>query len=198
MTQEFMSQDLGEDRVINLDHTNVFKRLTRYTIKSPGIIVDRHAPPPTGEPVVDPKGEWMKVQQLANIIALGGLMIVDERLVEHLKDGDAQQALMRDLKALGYENFDQVMHVLKEYRSNVLSFREFEVWMEGWQDNGHHEKARLLGKGVGYSFQEAVGTLKEQLGDKAKDWIYDPHVKRWSDYGCTFYDNEITARRGFG
>lgn len=108
-----MNQDLTTE--VNLDHTNVFKRLTRYTIKPPGIILDRHAPPSTGEPVVDPKGEWMKVQQLANIIALGGLMIVDEPLVELLKDGEAQRALIRDLTAMGFETFDEVMAVLEDF-----------------------------------------------------------------------------------
>jgi len=112
MTQ-FTSPDQDFTTAINLDHTNVFKRLERYTIKPIGIIVDRHSPPPTGEPTLDPKGEWMKVQHLANIIALGGLMIVDEPLVEQLKDGDAQQALMRDLTNLGYEDFEQVMDVLQ-------------------------------------------------------------------------------------
>lgn len=116
MTPDFMPQEFVTAEP-NLDHTNVFKRLIRYTIKPAGIIVDRHSPPPTGEPVIDPKGEWMKVQQLANIIVMGGLMIVDERLVEHLKDGDAQQALMRDLEALGYESFEEVMAVLKEHKA---------------------------------------------------------------------------------
>lgn len=198
MTQTFTPMDQDFTTEVNLDHTNVFKRLTRYTIKPPGIILDRHAPPPTGEPVIDPKGEWMKVQQLANIIALGGLMIVDEELVEHLKDGDAQRALIRTLTGFGYDDFDQVIQVLREQRSTVLKLREFEVWVEGWQDNGHHEKARLLGKGVGYSFSEAVANLKEQLGDKAKGWEHDPSTNRWSDYSCTFYDNEKDARRFVG
>lgn len=115
MTQTLtpMVQDFTTE--VNLDHTNVFKRLTRYTIKPPGIILDRHAPQATGEPVIDPKGEWMKVQQLANIIALGGLLIVDEPLVELLKDGEAQRALIRDLTAMGFETFDEVMAVLKDF-----------------------------------------------------------------------------------
>lgn len=115
MTQTHTPMDQDFTPEVNLDHTNVFKRLTRYTIKPPGIILDRHAPPPTGEPVVDPKGEWMKVQQLANIIALGGLMIVDESLVELLKDGEAQRALIRDLTAMGFETFDEVMAVLSGF-----------------------------------------------------------------------------------
>ncbi|ABY63271.1 hypothetical protein ST201phi2-1p448 [Pseudomonas phage 201phi2-1] len=189
MTQEFTTE-------VNLDHTNVFKRLTRYTIKPIGIILDRHAPPPSGEPVVDPKGEWMKVQQLANIIALGGLMIVDEDLVEHLKDGDAQRALMRDLTALGYDDFEQVMQVLKEQRGTVLKLREFEVWMEGYRATGEDAKAHLLGKGVGYSFNEAVKNLKEQLGEhKTKEWRYNPNTGLWSNWGCTLYDNETEARK---
>lgn len=198
MTQTFTPMDQDFTTEVNLDHTNVFKRLTRYTIKPPGIILDRHAPPATGEPVVDPKGEWMKVQQLANIIALGGLMIVDEPLVELLKDGEAQRALIRTLTSLGYTDFDQVIQVLQEQRTTVLKLREFEVWMEGWQDNGNHEKARLLGKGVGYSFSEAVANLKEQLGDKAKGWKHDPSSNLWSDYSCTFYDNEKDARKFVG
>lgn len=121
MTETFnpMGQDFTTE--VNLDHTNVFKRLTRYTIKTPGIILDRHSPPPTGEPVIDPKGEWMKVQQLANIIAMGGLMIVDEPLVELLKDGEAQRALIRDLTAMGFETFDEVMAVLEEFNKGTVT-----------------------------------------------------------------------------
>lgn len=189
---EQLSQEF--ETTFNLDHTNVFKRLERFTIKPIGIIVDRHAPPPTGEPTRDPKGEWMKVQHLANIIALGGLMIVDEPLVEHLKDGDAQRALMRDLTDLGYDDFDQVMTVLRNNREQVLKLREFEVWMEGYRATGEDAKARLLGKGVGFSFKEACENLKEQLGPhKTSDWRIDSEG-RYSNWGCGLYATEAEAR----
>lgn len=179
-------------------YADIFKRIQRYTIKPIGIILDRHAPPPTGEPTIDPEGEWMKCDQLNNIIAMGGLIQHNPELEELLLDGQAQRSLINTLTGMGYTDFDQVIKVLRDQRTTVLSQREFEVWMEGWQDNGGIQTAQLLGKGVGYSFSEAVADLKEKLGRKAKDWRHDVVKNKWSDYGCDFYDNEKDARAFVG
>lgn len=189
-----MEQELTNKR----NYANIFKRITRYSLKPPSIILNINAPIPTGDPVVDPEGEWMKCDQLNGIITAGGLLESTPALLEELKDGEAQRALMRTLTQLGYQDFDQVMEVLRNNREQVLKLREFEIWMEGWQDNGNHEKARLLGKGVGLSFHEAVLNLKEQLGPhKTSDWRQWPDGT-WHSYLCTFYDNEADARKGFG
>lgn len=124
MTQTFTPMDQDFTTEVNLDHTNVFKRLTRYSIKPPGIIIDRHAPRAVGEPTIDPDGEWMKCDQLNNLIALGGLLEMSQPLSDLIDDGKSHQAFIRDVTALGYDNFDQIMEVLKKNREHVIQHDE--------------------------------------------------------------------------
>lgn len=91
--------------------------IKRYTSKAIGIIVDRHAPPPTGKLTEDPQGEWMKWNDLAILYNKGVLIEKSEALDELVADGHAHRAFIRDVTALGYEDFDQLMQVLKEHRS---------------------------------------------------------------------------------
>lgn len=178
---------------------SIITKMQRFTNKSIGIILDRHnIPPPAQKLTLDTEGEYVEFKELKGMLDTGLLIEMSAELQETFLDAQAQRSLIATLTGMGYEDFDQVLQVLKEQRSTVLKPREFEVWMEGWQDNGHHEKARLLGKGVGYSFSEAVLNLKEQLGPKAKGWVHDVSTNRWSDYSCSFYDNETDARRFVG
>ncbi|ARV77085.1 hypothetical protein PHABIO_457 [Pseudomonas phage Phabio] len=173
----------------------ILKRFTRYNVYKPTIVLSANAPKPTGDMVVDPKGEYIKAEQLTLVMAAGGLIHVTPEVQEHLVDGNAQKALIRDLGKLGYTDFDQVMKVLTDQRDAVIEPREFEIWVEGWRDNGNDEKAHLIGKATARSFFDAVVELRRTLGDKAKDWKYHKPSGEWSSYGCTFFDNEKDARK---
>lgn len=173
----------------------ILKRFTRYNVYKPTIVLSVNAPKPTGDMVIDPKGKYITAEQLSLVIAAGGLLPFSPELQEQLIDGNAQKALIRDLGKLGYKDFDQVMKVLAEQRDAVIEPKEFEIWMEGWRDNGNDEKAQLLGKATARSFFDAVVELRRSLGDKAKDWKYHQPSGEWSSYSCTFYDNEKDARK---
>lgn len=179
--------------------SELLKRITRYTNKSIGIIVDRHAPPPSGKLTVDPEGEYMEFKELKEMVDVGLLIELTPELNELHQDGYAQRGLIRDIGALGYESFDQVMEILRRNRDQILQPREFEVWNIGWRDNGGGADASLLGKAIAHSFREACEAVKKQLGQhKTEDWRFDSNVGKWRDYCGYLVDNESKAREFLG
>lgn len=172
--------------------------IKRYTSKAVGIIVDRHAPPPSGKLTEDPQGEWMKWNDLAILYNKGVLIEKSEALDELVADGHAQRAFMRDVQALGYEDFDQVMKVLKDNREQVIQPREFEIWSVGYVATGEHQPAFLVGKAIALSFNEACVKLKAELGlHKTNDWKVDASGA-WSDWCGRLRSSEAEAKAVFG
>lgn len=172
--------------------------IKRYTSKAADIILDRHAPPPSGKLTEDPQGEWMKWNDLAILYNKGVLIEKTVALDELVADGHAQRAFMRDVQALGYEDFDQVMKVLKDNREQVVQPREFEIWSVGYVATGEHQPASLLGKATALSFNEACAKLKAELGPhKTKDWHVDA-VGAWSDWCGHLCSDGAEAKAVFG
>lgn len=171
---------------------NILSRFQRYTLKSPSIILSSNVPPAPAKMVADTEGEYILVDQLLGAIRSGGLLINDKWMQEHIADGDAQKALVRDLTILGYDDFDQVMEILKEVRDLRVKEREFEVWCEGYRATGEDQKAHLIGKATARSFHDAVLILQKE---QHRQWQYDEKEGTWSTYSCKFYDNEKDARR---
>lgn len=168
--------------------------IKRYTAKAAGIIVDRHAPAPTGKLTEDPQGEWMKWNDLAILYNKGILIEKTEALDELVADGHAQRAFIRDATAIGYTDFDEIMRVLKECRDHVLVEREFEIWSVGYRDNGNHTPPFLLGKAKAMSFNEACVKLKTELGpQKTDDWKVDQYG-RHSDWCGYLRASEVEAQ----
>ena len=165
---------------------SVLKLIKRYTTKAIGIIVDRHAPPPTGDLTMDAEGEWMKYNDLLILIQQGALLEVSTQLMDELEDGRSQRAFMRDVTALGYEDFDQVMQVLREQRTTVLKERTFEIWTKGYQATGEYAPPALVGTAIALSFEEACrkfyNDTRASGSHKLNDWKFDPKTNRWSDY----------------
>lgn len=166
--------------------SNLFKSITRYTAKAIGIIVDRHAPVPSGKLTVDPQGEYMEVKDLVSLLQMGVLIELTPELNELLKDGDAQRALLRDLTALGYEDFDQVMKVLKDQRGTVLKERKFEVWSNLYQATGEYHPPVCYGVVEAISFEEACLKLydleRTKGSHKYNGWTYHEKSNTWSDH----------------
>lgn len=179
---DFMVQELVNVR----NYANIFKRITRYTIKPIGIVLDRFAAPPPSEPTIDPEGEWMKCDQLNGIINTGGLIEYTPELKELLLDGDAQRAFIRDVTALGYTDFNQVMEILRNNRHQLLDEREFEIWSQGYNEMGNQSPPYLIAKVAAYSFEEAcrkhVEDQKASGSHKAQDWTQDPLTGSWRNY----------------
>lgn len=165
------------------------KRFQRYTLKASAIIMNPPVPP---KMVADPEGEYILVDQLFGAIKVGGLFPYSDELQDLFDHAAGHKALLRHLDKLGYEDFDQVIKVLTEQRDNAVQSRQFEVWREGWRDNGNDEKASLVGKATARSFYDAVVVLKKEQN---APWVYDPAENSWSSYSCKFYDNEKDARR---
>lgn len=172
--------------------------IKRYTSKAVGIIVDRHAPPPTGKLIEDPQGEWMRWNDLAILYNKGILIEKSEALDDLVADGHAQRAFIRDATALGYTSFDEIMQVIKECRDHVLSPKEFEIWCTGYRATGEHQSPWLYGKVTAMSFNEACAKLKVELGEhKTKDWTVD-NFGRHSDWCGLLWPSEAEALIAFG
>lgn len=165
---------------------SALKLIKRYTSKAIGIIVDRHAPPPTGKLTEDPEGEWIKWNDVAVLYNKGVLIEKTHELDELVADGHAQRAFIRDVTALGYEDFDQVMQVLREQRATVLKERSFEIWTKGYQATGEYAPPALIGTATALCFEEACRKLYDAYrtagSHKLNDWKFDPKTNRWSDY----------------
>lgn len=173
----------------------ILKRFQRYTLSKPQIILNPNTPPQPLKMVEDPEGEYILIDQLKGAIEVGGLIVNTPELQEHLADGDAQKGLLRDLTKLGYEDFDQVMKVLKDARDSVITEKEFEIWSEGYQATGENAKAALHGKVVARSFHEAVEKYIANAPKGTKQyWHYSESSDTWLMYGCKVYDNEAEAR----
>lgn len=165
---------------------SALKLIKRYTSKAVGIILDRHAPPPTGKLTEDPEGEWMRWNDLAILYNKGVLIEKTEALDELVADGHAQRALIRDIEAMGYTDFDTVMSVLREFRTTVLEEREFEVWDVGYNDMGNITSPTCLGKVVAICFEAACRELydneRKAGSHRFSDWKFDERTKTWSNY----------------
>jgi hypothetical protein len=88
--------------------------------------------------------------------------------------------------------------------------KEYQVWMEGYQETGVSMVASLWGKAKARNFAEACHKVacanylksikleetKEKLNYTAGRWDYDP--ARLTYWGCNLYWNEKDARRAFG
>lgn len=87
--------------------------------------------------------------------------------------------------------------------------RVWEVWSEGYRDNGGGNGAIKHGLSATPTFDEAVlevfqatenGTVN---GNRAYDTpngykLYKNNQGIWTYWGCRIFDNEIDARRSFG
>lgn len=183
----------------NIPEGSVLRRIDRYATEKVGIILDRHAPPPTGKLTKDPAGEWIKLKDIQVLLRMGGLLEASDELTERLLDGHAQQAFIRDVTNLGYTDFDQVMEILKNNRHQLLDIKEYEIWTEGYRATGEEQNASLLGKASGFSFKEACDAFHAQLDEPKKNiWSYHPDSGTWSVWGCRLFDNETDARKSFG
>lgn len=173
---------------------SALKLIKRYTSKAIGIILDRHAPPPTGKLTEDPEGEWMRWNDLAILYNKGVLIEKTEALDELVADGHAQRALIRDIEAMGYTDFDTVMSVLREFRATVLEPREFEVWDVGYQATGEYAPPTCLGKTIAICFEEACRELynaeRAAGSHRFTDWKFDERSKTWSNYCGTLVHTE--------
>lgn len=116
-------------------------------------------------------------------------------VAELRKDAQAHRQLLKDLELLGYDNFEQVMTVLKDNRIGTLVEREFDIWVEGYSATGEQSPARYLGKARGYNFRSACAAYHDSLDEhKRKDW----NKERTAIWGCRLFHTEADARKSFG
>ena len=72
----------------------------------------------------------------------------------------------------------------------------YELWMEGYSATGQHAPAQYLGSYTADSFRNACITWNS-LHNRDKGYG-DFDIINLSVWGCSIYDNEQDARRGFG
>ncbi len=177
----------------------VLSIIKRFTVEKAAIIVDRLAPPPTGKLIESEKGEWMKFSDLYTLMKEGVLIEVTPELQELVLDGKSQREFVEAVKAMGYKEFDEIMDILRRNVGQLKEPRVFQVWSEGWQDNGGGSGAMFLGCATATNFNEACRILKIELGpERTKDWKCDPKTGRYSNYCGDLHDNEYDARKFFG
>jgi hypothetical protein len=67
---------------------------------------------------------------------------------------------------------------------------QYEIWSEGFATKSGKNKAHLMGKSFGGSFQEAC-----DMFFKGSPLYNSAELTHW---GCKLYDNETQARQKFG
>ena len=63
--------------------------------------------------------------------------------------------------------------------------RWFTIWISGYQTNGDYSPARIVGRGYGKDFDEALEDFKKN----------NPTFFPWA---CTYHEHEADARMTFG
>lgn len=91
---------------------------------------------------------------------------------------------------------------------NENELREFEIWVSGYVASGQRATARMIGKGTGTSFDEAVedymsknpkhGIEKECRNYYSTEEDYINRKINWNIWRCGLYDNETDARKSHG
>lgn len=86
--------------------------------------------------------------------------------------------------------------------------KEFEIWAEGYAITGNHSGANFIGKGMGNTFDEAVGNYMKNnpnsginLNTRSRytsKEAYENRDSNWNTWACNLYDNEVDARKSFG
>ena len=86
--------------------------------------------------------------------------------------------------------------------------REFEIWTEGYAATGERGTAKMIGKGVGTTFDEAVkdymnknpthGIKENVRGGYISEEYYQKRRSNWNIWACNLFDNESDARKSFG
>ena len=71
---------------------------------------------------------------------------------------------------------------------------EFEIWAEGFVDNGGRAGATMLGKANGKTFKDACKNRAERDAEFNRYFDED----RMTYWGCRLFDNEVDARKSFG
>lgn len=99
--------------------------------------------------------------------------------------------------------------------------KEWEIWIEGYATNGIRERASLIGKALGDTFDDAClnyrdvdgkalvldkdrkgklrrGPFRENLPPGAERTKAIMRGGNYSVWACQLFDNEATARESFG
>ena len=71
----------------------------------------------------------------------------------------------------------------------------WEVWQEGFRDQGYHFQAYFHGRFTGKTFQQALQNFGESLPKPAQQFLDIKGQKFW---GCRLFDNGPAARNKAG
>jgi hypothetical protein len=77
---------------------------------------------------------------------------------------------------------------------DAASQKQYEIWAEGYADNGGYSGATLLGTMQGKNFKDACKKLANK--DLAFGLYFDADTMTY--WGCRLFDNEFEARKSFG
>lgn len=77
--------------------------------------------------------------------------------------------------------------------------RTYELWVEGFSDQGGNQKAHRLAVETAASFDDAVRQHIAKLDPDARSY-YKQHLNEgfWTCWLCRIFDNEHEARKSFG
>lgn len=74
--------------------------------------------------------------------------------------------------------------------------RQFDIWSEGYVDNGGRSDATYFGVYMAKSFDDAVQIYIDSNPNYSK--FFSKSEGHWSFWGCRLFDNETEARKSFG
>lgn len=74
--------------------------------------------------------------------------------------------------------------------------KQFDIWSEGYVDNGGRADATYFGSYVAKSFDDAIQMHMNSSPNDAR--FFRKSETHWSFWGCRLFDNEVEARKSFG
>lgn len=75
--------------------------------------------------------------------------------------------------------------------------KTYDIWTEGYADNGGWGEATYMGSAEGLDFNDAVANFVETQSAENKSY-WDFEYGTWSYWGCRAFGDEGSAREMFG
>jgi hypothetical protein len=174
------------DKILEVDYNS--DRVPNLEIRHINLSSHRSAPlPEDNNPVKD-------------LIVLREALLAAVLYIEQIglmKKGTAMKMAIDGLNS-GYIECcpeDNVQAATFDEKGNLI--REFEIWMEGYIATGESGTAKMIGKGTGRTFDEAI---MDYMTKNPNHGIEKNTRGRsnWAIWACCLFDNETDARKSFG
>jgi hypothetical protein len=115
----------------------------------------------------------------------------DQETAEMHERNVAECAYLADIYKKISEN---PMLLVNAIESEAQEEKLYDIWAEGYADNGGCAGAIRLGSAQGKTFKDACKTFAEEE-ETFRQYFEEEQMTYW---GCRLFDNEADARKSFG